>query len=243
MKKIYLPVLCAVLLLFACTLEVGKNDLVGSGTPASEERAVADVTAVELNLQGNLTIALGDAESLAIDSEDNLLPYLETRVRNGTLEISAKAGTNIRPTLPLAFRLTVKSLKALTVNSSGDIAAPFVETDAFTINSNSSGYILLAGLNADRLTVVLNSSGAVTVSSGRVEDQNVTINSSGKYTAESVRTTDAEVLVNSSGKAILWVTETLKAELNSSGNVEYYGAPAVTESNQSSGRLISLGEK
>jgi hypothetical protein len=243
MKKTHLPILCVVLLLFACTLELGKYDVVGSGAAASEERKIADVTSVDLNLPGDLTIALGDAESLFIDSEDNLLPYLETRVRNGTLEISSRTGTNIRPTLPLAFRLTVKSLKALTVNSSGDITAPFVEADAFTITSNSNGYILLAGLNADRLTVVLNSSGAVTVSGGQVENQNVTINSSGKYSAESLPTTNAEVLVNSSGKATLWVTETLKAELNSSGNVEYYGAPTVTESNQSGGRLISLGEK
>ena len=243
MKKTYLPILCAVFLLFACTLEVGKNDVIGSGAAAAEERKIADVTAVELNLPGNLTIALGDAEALFIDSEDNLLPYIETRVRNGTLEINSSTGTNLRPTLPLSFQLTVKSLKALTVNSSGDITAPYVEADAFTITSNSSGYILLAGLNADRLTIVLNSSGAVTVSGGQVEDQTITINSSGKYSAESVLTTDAEVLINSSGKAILWVTGSLKAELNSSGNVDYYGAPTVTESNRSSGRLVSLGEK
>jgi hypothetical protein len=239
MKKTFLPILFAAMLAFACTIEVSRTEIVGSGTASTEERSAAGVTRVELNLPGDLTISLGDAETLYVDSEDNLLPYIETKIWNGTLTLSSRTGTNIRPTFPLAFRLTVKRLDGLTVNSSGNITAPHVQTDEFSILSNSSGYILLAGLEANRLDVTLNSSGNVTVSAGRVEAQRITINSSGKYAAESMISTDAEVRISSSGKAILWVTDSLSASLTSSGNVEYYGTPVVTVSTSSSGQAIA----
>ncbi|MCK4901375.1 MAG: DUF2807 domain-containing protein, partial [Anaerolineales bacterium] len=41
----------------------------------------------------------------------------------------------------------------------------------------------------------------------------------------------------------IWVTESLEARINGSGNVRYYGRPTVSSSGNGSGDITSLGEK
>ena len=66
---------------------LGIRTVSGSGKVTEEEREVSGFTGVELATIGNLTIELGERESLHIEAEDNLMRYLETEVRGETLII------------------------------------------------------------------------------------------------------------------------------------------------------------
>jgi hypothetical protein len=243
MKKIVILSLLVILALGACSPAPQTVIIRGSGTIAGEDREIHGVNGVTLATGGDLTVTLGREESLRIEAEDNLLPYIETRTWSGMLTIRQKEQTQLNPTKPIRFYLTVKALDHVAVSSSGNIEAPAVATGQFTATVNSSGNIHLAGLVADQLAVEINSSGGVRIDAGLVGAQTVNINSSGDYAAGDVRSTAADVRINSSGDATIWVTERLNAILNSSGNVEYYGRPSVTETLNSSGRTVSLGEK
>jgi len=231
------------LLLCSCDVGISPGSVQGSGKIASEDRQVQGIRGVTLATTGDLTIALGSQESLRIEAEDNLLPYLETQVRNGTLTIGTRPNTNLRPTRPIRYALTVKSLEALSTTSSGNIAGPLLPADRFTATISSSGNMRLAGLNANSLQVLISSSGNLEISEGEVKQQNITISSSGQYKAGGVRSQTADVRLSSSGNATIWVTGSLNAQLSSSGNVNYYGKPAITQRMSSSGKLVSLGDK
>lgn len=231
----------AVLALCACN--VGIKAVKGSGDVVQEERQVSEIQGVTLTTIGDTIISLGEAETLTIEAEDNLLPYLETEVRGGILTISNQSNINLQPTRPVRYYLTVTSLEALSVTSVGNMDAPALQADSFTANVSSSGTIHLADLEADSLRVEISSDGNVIIDAGQVTSQDITISSSGEYQAGNVQSQSASVEINSSGDATVWVTESLNADLSSSGNVSYYGRPEITESSSSSGQVISLGDK
>ncbi len=215
----------------------------GSGNVTTDNRSVSGISGVSVTTLGDLTISLGDTETLAVEGEDNLLPYLETNVRGGKLTIQTRQGTNIQTTKPMRYLLTVKNLESLSVTSSGNITAPALNAKRFQVEISSSGFIRLAGLTADSLQVRISSSGDLTVGPGNVPQQEITISSSGNYAAPDLQSQTATVTLSSSGNATIWVTERISGSLSSSGYVNYYGNPSVNVNTSSSGKAISQGNK
>ena len=237
-----IPTLLVLLLLSACA-SIDRETIHGSGILDSEDRPVQGVTRVSLTTLGELTIQLGDNESLVVEAEDNLLQYIETSVVGGKLTIRSAQNVNLEPTRSVRYTLTVSSLAGLEVSSSGSITAPALAAEKFDLQISSSGNITLAGLTADHLTVDISSSGNLEIGAGEVSEQTVNLSSSGNYRAGELRSQTADVTNSSSGTVTLWVTNQLKVDLSSSGNVNYYGEPAVTEETSSSGKAVPLGIK
>ena len=234
----------------------------GSGNVVEGSRAVSDFASVELATLGTLHIEVSDREALRIEAEDNLMEYLETEVRNGRLTIETKDNVNLQVTRPIHYYLTVTDLDTIVVSSSGDIEAPDLEAERFSITIASSGNLEMEDLEADTLTVDISSSGDVTmdvlkagtleveirssgnldIAGGQVETQQVTIDSSGDYVAQGLESAKAEVHLSSSGTATIWVRDHLKARLSSSGDLRYLGDPAVDATTTSSGKVTQIGE-
>ncbi len=255
----------ATLLLTACKmadLQLYGRAVRGSGNVIEETRAVNGVSGVNLATIGHLIIEVGDTESLRIEAEDNLLEYLETEVFNGELRIQTQSNLNMRTTQPVNYYLTVTDLDRISIFSSGDIQAPHLQAERFSITVASSGNLKMGDLKADALDVQIFSSGDVTVGAlnantleinisssgnlhiagGEVKTQNITINSSGKYTAQDLASEEAQVRINSSGSATIRVRNHLNAQLKSSGDLRYFGNPAVDAMTNSSGDVIQMGK-
>lgn len=214
----------------------------GSGEIVEEIRAVSRVTGVNLATIGHLTIELGDTESLRIEAEDNLMEYIETEVRSGKLFIESQENVRLDSTKPVNYYLTVTGLDTIAISSVGNIQAPGMEADRFSISISSTGNLDIDMLNADTLEVDISSTGNANIAGGQVRTQDIRINSTGNYTAPDMMSDDAEVRINSTGSATIWVLNHLKANLNSSGNLRYRGDPTVDASTTSTGNVIQIGE-
>jgi hypothetical protein len=239
-----------ILVLFPCSLAVDacvegvtRSTVSGSGHVAIENRPVSGVSGVALGTIGDLTIELGDRETLRVEADDNLLQYFKTTVHGGVLTIDSDPDINLRPKESIHFYLSVKGLESLELSSVGSITAPALTAGHFAVSLSSTGDIDLAGLEAESLKVRLSSSGNVTIATGQVGSQDISLTSSGDYEAGDVRSTSATVDISSSGNAKIWVTDRLKADLSSSGSVRYYGSPALTVDASSAGDAESLGDK
>ena len=72
----------------ACAVPfVGIRTIKGSGNVVTEERDVSGFDRVALSGFGEVIITQGDKESLTVETDDNLMRYIETKVRGGTLEL------------------------------------------------------------------------------------------------------------------------------------------------------------
>lgn len=269
MKHKLSRILLGLLLIFslpACTITIdtggGNGETVrGSGTVIEQNRNISDVSGVELSMPGTLHLSMGDEETLRIEAEDNLLPYIQTDVRAGRLVIQSQPGTNLRPTRPIDYYLTVTELSSLAISSSGDIETEDLRSDSFSISISSSGNVSISSLDctslrvkisssgnvkvseltADSISVDISSSGNLDIQNGRVEKQDVNISSSGEYRARDLESVSADVVLTSSGEATLRVSDRLTGRLSSSGNINYIGSPNVDVRTTSSGRVIQIG--
>ena len=103
----------------------------GSGNVVVESREVAGFREIALKGSGTCLVTQGDAESLAVEAEDNLLPAIRTEVRDGRLTLDYERGPfgSILPTRPIRFHVTAKALTALHLGGSGAIEMASLATD------------------------------------------------------------------------------------------------------------------
>jgi len=247
MKKTRHMILLATLILasLACSLTAGLGDetmVRGSGDVVEETREVSGLTGVKLATIGHLIIEVGDTESLRIEAEDNLMEYFKTEVRNGKLTIGTQDNVRLETTKPVNYYLTVTGLDTIEISSAGDIEAPDLDAEQFSITISSAGDLEMGELNADTLEVDIGSAGNLNISGGEVKSQDVTISSSGNYVAQDLASDEADVRLSSTGSANIWVRDQLKANLSSSGDLRYRGNPLVDATTSSAGEVIQIGE-
>ena len=241
---------------------VGLSIVRGSGQVVTQERAISGVDAVALEDIGTLTIEIGDQESLIVEAEKNLLPYITSDVEGGRLRIGVREGVRLRNTKPIRYHLTVRSLNEGSVSGSGDIeaaelAAPSlflsvsgsggmnvgtVEADEVRLRIGGSGNIRLDDLYAEDVDARISGSGDLTVSQGEITRQQVTVSGSGSYAAAQAVSAESDVEITSSGSARVHASETLNAQVSGSGTIRYAGQPAVQVSTTGSGTVRSIGD-
>jgi hypothetical protein len=233
-----------ILLIFglsACNV-LGIETIEGSGKVIEEDRQVSGVSGINLATIGNLTIELGDTEAFSITADDNLMEYIKTSVVGGVLTIETKGRVNLRPSKPIKYALTVKSLDSIKVTSVGNVSAPALEAEQFAVTISSTGNVSIPILSAKALNVDISSTGNLTIDGGEVKSQVVNISSTGNYNAQDLASGEANVKLSSTGSANIWVTDSLTAVLSSTGDLHYRGNPTVDGSTNSTGEIIKIGD-
>jgi hypothetical protein len=207
------------LLTIALALALAACDVVGvrgSGNAISEARPVNAFHAVSLSGSGQLVIDHGEAESLTITADDNLLPFLTSEVKNGVLELGIKSRTRIHSASPILYSVTVRNLDSIAVSGSGSVEVQEVHTDRLSIDITGSGSVLASG-SADR--------------------QEIGISGSGTYEGGHLQSKSSTVRISGSGGAVLAASESLDASISGSGSVRYTGDPVMTTSISGSGSV------
>ena len=226
-----------VLLLCACGLRAVR----GSGKLVTESRDASNFDRVSLGGSGKVILIQGETESLTIETDRNVMRYVTSEVRGGTLVLGTKIGAIVRPTR-LRFTVSVKDLAGLTVSGSGDITAERVDTERLQIKVSGSGDLRIDALTAQEVAVRISGSGDVELA-GEVTEQEVTISGSGKYRSGDLRSETVALTISGAGDATLWTTESLDARLTGSGSASYYGNPRTDVSSSGSGKVKGLGDK
>lgn len=227
-----LPIAVLAISSLACQFVTGlaPTMLRGSGNLVREERAVSGFSEIDLAGQGNLIIELGQAESLVIEAEDNFLPYIITEVRGQTLVIRQRDNTNFLPKESINLYLTVESLEGINISGLGDVHAPVLTADAFSIAISGGGNLNLEGLEAGELVVAISGLGDVNIGSGTVGSQEITISGGGNYQGERLESRNAGVNISGLGNVYLWASENLSVTISGGGSVHYLGSPSLTQS-------------
>ena len=227
----------------ACQFSLSlPRTVTGKGDVTQEDRSVSGFNSLEINGLGDVTVELGNEESLTIEAEENLLPYLETYVRGSTLVIEIEDGRTIIPTKPVKFYLTVVSLEKVSVSGLGNISLPELEADQFSIDISGAGNIEIDALYADSFRATMSGLGDLNVNAGQVSSQTVTISGSGKYSADELDSDNATISISGLGSATVRASQFLKVTISGSGNVNYYGSPQVDSEISGVGNLNRAGE-
>ena len=220
MRSLHKLMMVAGVALFALVLsgcDGGFGGVVtGSGNVTSESRNVSGFQAVSLSGVGNLTIDQNGTESLTVEAEDNLLPYIKTEVQGNRLVIGSKDNTSLNPTKPINYRLTVKDLNSIDLSGAGKINGTGINTPKLAVNVSGAGDITLAG---------------------KADSQDINLSGAGNYHGEDLVSKNVTITTSGAGSAVVQVSDTLDATVSGAGSVRYIGDPQVKQNVSGAGSV------
>jgi hypothetical protein len=226
---------------FAFDWSFGRGEQVkGNGNIKREARQVANFKGVGFSLPGQLEVRTGSSEGITIETDDNLLPLIETVVENGTLQIRNKKKVNIN-TRNLKVVVQTRGVDRLSLGGSGNIDADRVQGSGLQFDIGGSGSIKVGKAEGQSVNINLGGSGKLSVLDGAARELNATIGGSGNIDMARVRFDTANVTIAGSGDATIWVNKSLDMTVAGTGDVNYYGDPQVNKTAVGSGSARRLG--
>jgi hypothetical protein len=208
---------CLVAIVAVLLVLTGCSVVSGSGQVASETRQVSGFTGIELSGIGEVTLVQGDAESLTIEADDNVLPVLTSEVENSVLHLGTKPRTTVQTRNPIRYRVTLKDLTSIELSGSGSVSGANLQVNALRADISGSGTIDLAGT---------------------ADQQEVNVSGSGRYEAAELPSRSVTIEISGSGNATVAASAELRVDISGSGTVTYSGDPTIDQSISGSGRLV-----
>jgi putative autotransporter adhesin-like protein len=109
----------------------GPGGARGSGVAATQTRALAGFSGLDLAGSSTVTVVVGGEQLVVVHADDNLLGRVTTRVEAGTLVIGS--GGSFTTKSPMSVEVSVPSLQVLTLSGSGAISATGITAPALTV--------------------------------------------------------------------------------------------------------------
>lgn len=213
----------------------------GSGQVVTVNRTVSGIRGISLELPAEVTLVQAATEGITLETDDNLVPLVETVVEDGQLRIrkADKRGELRAKTL----RLTVTSptFERLAISGSGSLRAQALKATNLKTSVAGTGRVRIDNLDSDSFKASIAGSGDVDVS-GRTDKAELSIAGSGDYRAAKLMARQVKISVAGSGDATVFAQESLTISVAGSGDVRYYGEAAVTQSISGSGSVRHLGK-
>src|SRR5574339_1307627 len=140
MKRI-LPLLL-ISLFFIPSLACGSfttHSVEGSGKFETQTIDVTGFDRVILTGFGDVYVTQGQKESLSVQTDDNILPLLDIKVRGKELTLGTKPGFDVSPSESIIYNLTVQNLNGLTLAGSGNFYVEPVKSSDLGVSLLGSG--------------------------------------------------------------------------------------------------------
>ena len=185
----------------------------------------------------------GKEGELTLEGESNLLEYVKTEVKNGTLVIKVEKGVNLRPSnwgKEIHITVPVESISEVSLSGSGDIAGQTtIKSNSFSARIAGSGDMALM-VEAERVKAALSGSGDITLS-GRTTDFDVQVSGSGDIKAYELEAEHVTAAVSGSADIKVTANQSIDARVSGSGDIHYRGNPKKINSKSSGSGDITRG--
>jgi hypothetical protein len=204
---------------------VGSPGIPGSGKVAEEDRTIGEFTEIEVHGVVAADVTAGESPMLKLSGDDNLLPLIETEVRDGRLVIRAKPGQNINPTTPLKAAVTAtKPLGRAEVSGAASCRVAAPTAPKFHGQGSGATSLTLEGLDAEQLD--LDASGASTVAaSGKVQALTAGASGASNLRLAGLEASTADVSVSGASGAEVKATEAITGSASGASNITVLGNP------------------
>lgn len=208
-----------VLLLFTGMLIAGTT---------KQERDVGNFKSIKISGSGDVVLVQGSENKLVVETDENVLDHIETRVKNGTLILKQKDRFFKRGE-DVTYYVTARKLEDLSISGSGSIVGDKVKSDKIEFSISGSGEITIKDLTTDRLDLSISGSGDIDLA-GKATVQKIRISGSGNYLAKGLVGEYVDVNISGSGKAEVHALKDLTITSSGSSDIVYYGTPRITSS-------------
>jgi hypothetical protein len=217
----------------------------GSGVVVSEKREVSSFTAIEVRYPAEVVIKQAEVNAVTVETDDNLLPQLSTRISNGTLVIENKVtpwNKRVNPSNGIKITISVKDLRSVDFPSAGKVTIEGIRSESLKLDVSGAGSLSLVEVSLGAFDVNLSGAGSIEAQ-GTTDSLNVEISGAGSFTGSDLKANTADANISGVGSCELWVVDDLTANISGLGSINYYGSPKVHKNVSGLGNVNSLGQK
>jgi hypothetical protein len=206
---------------------IGGPSIAGSGVAKDENRTVDPFHAVDAGNAIQVTIAVtpGAKPSLRIRGDDNLVPLIESAVRDGKLILRLKDNSSISPKLPLLADVVTGELDSVEASGAASIKITgTAKADQFAATASGAANITVEGLASSK--AVASASGASHVGlTGSATSLKVDVSGASGVKAEELRVDDADVSISGASAATIRPTKSVAGDVSGASVLDLIGHP------------------
>jgi hypothetical protein len=258
MKTRIIAIIMVIAALTSCTVFI--DCIEGNGNLETESRTAVPFTSIANETSFHVAYVQGDEYIITVEAESNILPYIETDIRGGALEIKTISGIHcLRYTTQPVITITAPSISELVSSGSGDIVAAGLDGEEVRLVASGSGDIIAGTISAIETSIVISGSGNIMTddivsttlkatltgsgdltTSGTTVSNRYVVSGSGSIFSRELVTEAAVVTMTGSGSVYVTVSDHLDIVISGSGNLYLQGDPSVNLTRSGSGRVIYL---
>ena len=186
----------------------------GSGVRKTEKRDLPAFNAIETTGAFEVQVTCQKPASFEIEGDDNILPLIQTEVRNGVLRVSSNKHYSTHD--PISLRISVPDLVSVSSTGAGKFSVSDLKNERFEIHSTGAALVIAEGQSD---SVKISSTGA-----GKIDSQNL-------------RASKVEVTVTGAAAVDVYASDQLDVSVSGAGRVTYSGDAKVNKRVSGAGQV------
>lgn len=171
---------------------------------AEQTRALPEFKSITTTGVFNLTIEVGQAQSVTLKGDEKLLNRVKIEVRGDELVLSNGKNRNYNSDDSVDVTINIPTLNNLNLNGVGETKVKRINGDKFVLNYEGVGAVQ---------------------AQGNVKNLIITAKGVGEINAQQLKARAADVSLNGLGAVSVHASESLNANVNGIGSLTYYGKP------------------
>lgn len=240
MKKLLIG--CFVLLSVNVFAQKWKT-IKGDGNVKTETRDVTDFSSLSSAGAMDVNITYGSTNKVEIQADENLLPYIETKVEDGKLSIGSGKNMNLKPTARMIVNISMIKINSVHLSGSGNVkgSGNFTNDSKTDISISGSGNIKLDFDTFKDLDLAVSGSGNLELKGKSTNAITAHISGSGNIDCSDVNSNTTDAKISGSGNIKVYAKTSIDAQISGSGNVFYKGdSPSINSKVSGSGKVIKM---
>ncbi|MEO7767798.1 MAG: head GIN domain-containing protein [Ferruginibacter sp.] len=213
---------------FALVVFASCNQRRGSGNIITEKRNTGDFSGISVGGAFEVEVKSGPSIEVVVESDDNIIRFIETKVSDGILKIRTKNGTNFNNAHFKVF-VTVPEINSMQISGAANVKVKDQLNSHQKISLNVSGAGRLeATVDAPEIYAEVNGAGKIELS-GRTRNYKAHVSGSGNLKSANLKSENTEVEASGAGSARVHASVTLRADASGAGNIYYRGGANVQQ--------------
>jgi hypothetical protein len=238
MKKLLLVLSLIIVVCSSCRYGMGKR-VRGNGNITTEQRIISGFKGVQTHGSIDIIVSQGTYK-VEVESDQNLLQYIETYIENGNLMVRYRDGIWLTDHRGAKVHVTAPVLNDFEIHGSGNITSEgrIADSNKIDLRISGSGDLTL-DLDCPEIKTGTHGSGN-TILTGETRNLSAEISGSGDIRASGLKAENVKVSVHGSGDTDVTASVSLDVTIYGSGDVRYKGSPKINTEVHGSGSVSKM---
>jgi len=230
-----------VLALSSCRFLGMGERVTGNGQVRSESRNVTAFNSVDVSGSVTVRVKQEGAAGVKLETDENLLPYIEVFTEGSTLVIRSKKGYNLNPSNDIIAYVSAPEFRDIDASGSCDIIGDNTISGNAPLKMSVSGSgNIVMDVQLPKVETSVSGSGSVSLK-GNANEFDGSISGSGEVKCFDLVTESSSLSISGAGDAEVNASKKLDVRVSGSGNVAYKGNPSVSQSISGAGSVKKAG--